>query len=312
VKGVVRRYSVPEFKLKATHETASPINRVAVDETHGRLFAVTVRDAEAAMNPERDMLITSGEVQQYDLAKLTDGSTGEGELLRPVQVLNGYSTTFKVSGLEVTADGSAVYVSGVVIGGTKAKPTYRGGRLMKWDVASGNFATDISTDQPAWALAVSADGKKVVALEKSLDPARPGGGLVILDGPGWKRTGSVPLTVTPNDLSVRNDRAAVVANVAPGVGKVLVGPLDRDLAETDAGMEVSYLRFTPGGTKLLVAAGGQQIGLTLYNVTAGPSPRLTKTAFSGELGGLFVLAPDGRFAVMNVGAVLDLENSKAK
>lgn len=309
VRGVLRRYSVPDFKLKATYETPSPINRAVADEAHGRLYVATVREAEDARQPEKENLIATGDVQQYDLAKLTDGSVGEGEQVRPVNVLNAAATAFKVSGLECSEDGAAVYVSGVVIAGTKTKPVVRGGRLMKWETASQKFATDIPTDSPVWALALSADGKRVVALERSMDAARPAGNLVVVDGPGWKRTGTVPIVGTPNDLALRNDRAAVVV---AGQAKLLVGPLDGDLTETNIGGEANYLAFSPGGTKLLLSAGGQAVGLTLYEVDNAKPPKLTRVATAGDLSGQFVISPDGKFAVMNVGVVLDLEKSKAK
>lgn len=308
VRGVLRRYSVPDFKLKATYETPSPINRAVADEGRGRLYAATVREAEDARQPEKENLIATGEVQQYDLGKLTDGSVGEGEQVKPVNVLNAAATAFKVSGLECSEDGSAVYVSGVTVSGKAPRQTFRG-KLMKWETATQKFATDMNTDSPVWALALSADGKKVVALERSMDAARPTGNLVVVDGPGWKRTGTVPLVGTPNDLALRNDRAAVVMS---GQAKLLVGTLEGELTETNPGGEMNYVAFTPGGTKLLLSAGGQAVGLTLYEVDNAKPPKLTKTAFAGDLSGQFVISPDGKFAVMNVGVVLDLEKSKAK
>jgi len=312
VRGVVRRYSVPDFKLKATYESRSPINRAAVDEANGRLFVSTVRDAEDAKTPEKDNLIATGDVQQYDLNKLTDGSLAEAEQLIPVNVLSAAATGFKVSGLEVASDGSALYMSGVVIGGTRAKPVIRGGKLMKWEVAAGKFAAEITTDAPLWAMTLSADGKKLIGLERYTDPTRPGGNLVVVDAPGWKRTGTTPLTGTPNDLSLRNDRVAVITLPAQGQGKVSVGLVEGELGELDPGGEVNYVRFTPGGTKLLVSAGGQVSGLHLYDVGGTKPPKLTKVASAPELGGMFVISPDGKYAVLNVGAVFDLEKSKAK
>lgn len=307
VRGVLRRYSYPDFKLKATYETPSPINRAAADEASGKLYTAAVRDAADAAMPERENLIASGDVQQFDLNKLTDGTLPEGEQVKPVNVLNAASSAFKVSGLEVAPDGSAVYVSGVTISGKAPRQTLRG-KLMKWETAASKFAAEISTDSPVWALALSADGKKVIGLERITDPARPGGNLIAVDGPGWKRSGTTPVTGTPNDVAFRNDRAAVAA----GQGKLLVGPLDGDLGETNPGGEASYTRFTPGGTKLLVSGGGGTNGLTLYEVDGAKPPKLKKVAASADLGGLFVVSPDGKLAVMNSGAVLDLERSKAK
>lgn len=307
VRGVVRRYSVPDFKLKATYETPSPINRAVADEANGRLFVSTVRDAEDARLPEKDNLIASGDVQQFDLNKMTDGTLPEAEQVKPVNVLSPGASGFKVSGLEVSPDGTAVYVSGVIISGSKAKPIIRGGKLMKWEIANSKFATDITTDAPVWALTLSADGKKLIGLERFTDAARPGGNLVLVDAQGWKRTGTTPLTGTPFDLSLRSDRVAVVT----GQGKLLVGPPENELGELDLGGEMNYVRFTPGGTKLLVSSNGQASGLHLYEVSGAKPPKVTKVA-SADLSGMFIISPDGKLAVMNVGAVFDLEKSKAK
>ncbi len=311
VRGVVRRYSVPEFKLKATYETQSPINRVTADETNGRLFAATVQQAEDAKTPEKDNLIATGDVLQFDLLKLTDGSLTEGDRVSAVNVIQSSNAAFRVSGLEATADGSAVYVSGVTVSGKAPRLVFRG-KLMKWDTAARKMQDDIVTDSPVWALAVSADGKKVIGLERNMDPTKTAGNLLVIDGPTWKRSSTVPLAGTPADVAFRNDRVAVVVSTGPGQAKLLVGPVDGDLSETTPGGDVNCVRFTPGGTKLLVSAGGQASGLTLFDVDGAKPPKLTKAASAGELAGLFVVSPDGKMAVTNTGAVLDLEKSKAK
>lgn len=312
VRGVVRRYSLPDFKLKATYETPSPINRVAADEMNGKLYAATMRDAADAKVPERENVIATGDVQQYDLKKLTDGTLADAEQLRPVNTLSSAAAAFKVSGLEVSPDGSAVYVSGVTVSGKGAQQTLRG-KLMKWETANGKFAADIATDSPLWAMDLSADGKAVVVVERTTDPARPFGNVVVVDGPGWKRTATIPVTGAPNDVAVRNERVATVTSVGPGQGRVLIGMADAgELTETTPGGDVTYVRFTPGGTKLLVSTGGQGSGLALYDVGTVKPPKLTKVASATDLGGLFIISPDGKMAVMNTGTVLDLEKSKAK
>ncbi len=312
VRGVVRRYSVPEFKLKATYETQSPINRVTADETTGRLFAATVQQAADAKSPEKDNLFAVGDVQQYDLLKLTDGSVTEGDRIPPTNVIQSSNSAFYVSGLEASPDGSAVYISAVTVSGKAPKLVYRG-KLMKWDTAARKMEADITTDSAIGGIALSADGKKLVAIERGGDAARPSGNLLVIDGPAWKRSATVPLTGLPVDVAFRSDRAAVI--VSPGQGqaaKLFVGPADGDLSETTPGGEVNCVRFSPGGTKLLVSAGGQASGLTMYDVDGAKPPKLTKVASAGELSGMFVVSADGKIAVTNTGAVLDLEKSKAK
>ncbi len=311
IRGVVRRYSVPDFKLKATYETASPINRVSADETNGRLFAATVQQAADAKASEKDNLIATGDVQQFDLLKLTDGSLTEGERVTPANVIQSSNTAFRVSGLEASADGSAVYISGVTVSGKSPNLMYRG-KLLKWDTATRKMQDDIATDLPVWALAVSADGKKVIGVERNMDPAKAVGSVIVVDGPGWKKLTPVPLLGVPSDVAFRSDRVAVVVSGGQAGGRLLVGPVDGDLSETTPGGEVNCVRFTPGGTKLLVSAGGQSSGLTMFEVDAAKPPKLTKVAAANELGGLFVISADGKIAVTNTGAVLDLEKSKAK
>jgi hypothetical protein len=307
VRGVVRRYSLPDFKLKATYETPSPINRVSADEANGRLFAATVREAADAKQPEKDNFLAVGEVQQYDLFKLTDGSLANQEMVRPVNTVVPSNAAVRISGLEASPDGSAVYVSALTISGK----TFRG-KLVKWDTATRKLQSDISTDSAIGGLALSADGKKLYAIERVGDGTRMSGNLIVVDGPAWKRATTVPLAGLPVDVAVRSERAAVVVSPAQGQFKLLVGPADGDLPETVPVGELNTVRFTPGGTKLLVSAGGQASGLTLFDVEGGMTPKLTQRASAGELSGMFVISPDGKLAVMNTGPVLDLEKSKGK
>jgi hypothetical protein len=313
--GVVTRYSYPDFKRLAIYMLAKPVHRAVVDEKNGKLYVATVRSNDTAIS-QQDAAMLIGDIQVYDLGKLTDGSLADKEQVKPVSTLIPASATFAVSGLEITADGSALYVSGVVIGGTKAKPTYRG-KLLKWDTTAGKLAAEIATDSALRALSVSADGKTVVAVEQLVGPTG-GGNLIVFDGPGWKRTNSIPLSGTPSDVTVRGEKVLSVTTTAPGSARLVFGA-EGTPTELDAGGSAHYARFTPGGTKLLVSAGMRSedgltmnVGLTLYDVAPGKPVKLTRAAFDRNLCGLFVISPDGKLAVMNSGAVLDLEKSKAK
>jgi hypothetical protein len=311
VRGVLRRYSVPDFKLKATYTLPAPVSWAAADEASGRLYVVSIDDplVDFTKVSEKEAMRASGDVMQFDLIKLTDGSVGEGDTVNPTATIVEAASALKVTGLDLSGDGSAVYVSAVVVTGKGSNLVAKGGRLLKWNTASRKQA-EIDTDGPLWA--VSADGDNVVALERSLDATRGGGNFVVVDGPGWKRSRTVPLTGTPQDVAVAGDRVAGVLVPGAGQGKLQVGMIDGDTAEVNADGEVTYARFTPDGKRLLVAAGGQSSGLTLYDVAAGKQTKLTKAATAGDLGGMFVVAPDGKLAVLNSGEVLDLAKSKAK
>ena len=73
--GVLRRYGYPDFKLKATYQLPLPVNRLAADEKTGRLYCASVRVYDPTFQ-ERELAFANGDVQIFDLFKITEGEAG--------------------------------------------------------------------------------------------------------------------------------------------------------------------------------------------------------------------------------------------
>ncbi len=313
--GVIRRYSVPDFKLKATYHLNMPAHRVAADEKGGKLYLAMVSTPVDAQKPEREAAIVAGDIHVYDLKKVLDGSVGELEQLKPLSVLTVGGSFTQVSGLEVSPSGDALFVSAVVTTGTKVKQAYRG-KLTRFDTASGKSADLPSCDFPVWAIKLSADGRRLAILERPIDPTGvvKGGSLALVDAVNWRRVKSVPLSGTPLDVAYLGGRPAALEN-AGGTVRLVVAEPDGENNEVPVDGDPLYVRATPDGKRVLLAAGLPANGLGVYTLDAAKPPKLDKKAAAGELGGtalggLAAISPDGKLAVLNCGVVIDLEKTK--
>jgi hypothetical protein len=314
--GVLRRYSLPDFKLKATYHLNMPAHRAAADEKGGKLYLAMVSTPIDAKKPEREAAIVAGDIHVYDLKKLLDGSLGDLEQLKPLSVMSVGGASTQVSGLEVSPSGDALFVSAVVTTGTKAKQAYRG-KLTRFDTASGKSA-DLSCEFPVWAIDLAADGRRLAVLERPIDPTGviKGGTLALVDAVNWRRVKSVPLAGTPLDAVYLGTRPAALEN-NNGTVRLVVAEPDGENNEIPVDGDPLYVRAAPDGKRVLLAAGLPANGLGLYDVDAAKPPKLTKKAAAGELagtalGGLAAISPDGKLAVLNCGVVIDLDKSGGK
>lgn len=314
--GVVRRYSTTDLKLKATYHLPYPVHRAAVDEKSGKLYAASVTLPADARMPEREAAIVSGVVQMFDLKKLTDGTLGELDEVKPTTT---FSTGARISGLDVSPSGDAVFVSCVTQGGTKQKPFFAG-KLIKIDPnAEKPTSAELPCSSPVWAMRASLDGRRLAVIERATDPlGNPtgGGNLVLVDTVNWKRQKSASLASIPWDVTMIGDRAAALESLN-GTSKITVMKPDGDTSEVSLEGDLRYVRATPDGKKLLVSAGAPVNGVTLYDVAVGKPLRVTKKATGLDvgtitLGGLVNVSPDSKLAVTNTGAVLDLTKTVGK
>jgi hypothetical protein len=135
------------------------------------------------------------------------------------------------------------------------------------------------------------------------------------------------MTAPVLDLSLTKDGSRLVCGVqgkggpavaaAPAAGGDVVA-FD---PPADAARSAGYVAVTPDG-KRVVAAARQAEGVDVYEVTdLGRKDGLKLIARGKEaaggaarapLGGHFYLSPDGRYAVFQVGAVIDLANPTKK
>lgn len=307
--GILRRYSIPDFKLKGTYSLNLAAHRVAADERGGKLYVAMVAGAADAKLSEREAAIVSGEIQVIDLKKLLEGGFTELEVLKPTNTLNVGGTATQVSGMKVSPLGDAVYVSCVQTAGTKAKPVLRG-KLIKYDTIA-NKSTDLTCEAPVWGMDLSADGKQLAIVERPL-PAMPGrgGNLVLIDAPGWRRQKAVPLSGDPLDVTFVGTRAAALESKDGALKATMVEP-DGESSELALAGDVRYLKATPDGKKLLVSSGLPSNGLMLFAADAAKPPKWAMKVSAQDitgtaLGGLVTISPDGKMAILNAGVVLDL------
>jgi hypothetical protein len=306
--GVLRRYSLPDFQLKATYSMNFPGHRIAADERLGKLYVATVSGAADAKMSERDAAIVSGEIQLFDLKKLLDGTIAELEQLKAATSWSIGGTSFQLSGLKLSASGDAVYVSCIQNAGSKAKPSLRG-KLIKFDPAT-NKPTELACEGPIWAMDLSADGQQMAVLERSTVPGR-NGSLVFIDVPAWKRLRSVPLAGDPLDVAFVGTQPFIVETVN-GAAKLTTFDSDREAIRLALLGEVRYLRALPNGQGVLTSTGMFTSEPTASGVTALLTGDLAKPlqwapkALSTDTGGMITISPDGKLAVLNLGNVFEL------
>ena len=300
--GVLRRYSLPAFKLVATYNLKQPAHLMAIDANGGRLYLASAKTTGGAKAfTERESAILQADIQAFDLLKITGGTLADAEELKPVQTFYVGSL---VSGLEVSGNGASLFVSCVVPSGKAPNISYRG-KLMKCDTITGKWQADIASDLPIWALDKVGDGKVLVAIEGNPQKDAKNGNLVLVDAANWKRQKSTPLSGAAWDLSNSGDRTAAIVP-STGTSSAVIWSNNEDASEVKLEAEAAYIRLLPDGKHLLASNGSGNSGVQLMRIEAGKPPKLVRIASAGEIGGNFIVSPDGKYAAFNAGIVLDL------
>ena len=318
--GVLRRDSYPDFKLKATYQLPLPVNRVVADEKTGRLYGATVNVYDRGFS-ERELTFAPGDIQIFDLNRITDGKLAELEDLKPLATI---PIGTRISGLEISPKDSALFVSAVTMAKDKAK-TVSKGRLYKIDTDKQRVAGEIDSPDPVWSIRLSPDGGKLFAGGMPLSPggsplvgfARPTS-IDVIDTTTWKRAKSLPLPAGPVEIALAGPRVLglVQSKAEPSLLAVdEVGDVADLTPRGDVMAGARYIRTSADGKRLLLSSGGTGANTVhYYDVVLAAPPRLAKVA-SGNmlegspLGGHFVLSPDGKYALFNTGLVIDLEKT---
>ena len=108
--GVLRRYGYPDFKLKGTYQLPLPVNRAVADERSGRLYCATVNVFDKSFL-ERELSFAPGDIQVFNLNKITDGKLADLEDLKPMSTI---PIGTRMSGLEISPKDSLLYVSSIL------------------------------------------------------------------------------------------------------------------------------------------------------------------------------------------------------
>ena len=324
--GVLRRYSYPDFKLKATYHLPLPVNRAVADEKGGKLICSVISKwptGAQALDP-REAASWTSDLQLFDLRKITDGSLVEAEEVKPLgsRIAIGQA----ISGLEVEPAGGFAYAAAVVlplpVKGQPPRPAT--GRLYKIDTDKGEVAgTPITHLEPLDGLRIAPFGRTLVTSETPVGPRPPGKqyNLLTVDAVAWKKAKLIPIPAPAKDLTFTDEGILALAAVDT---KTLVygysdgAPETVDVTPKDIPLDgFSYLRVTPNGKRAVAVAGLKQNGLLLMTVAGiGDKAKFVKvtsgsTVAGAAVGGHFILTPDSKFAVFNCGAVVDLEKTTA-
>jgi len=320
--GVLRRYSYPDFKLKATYNLPLPVNRAAADPTSGKLICSVISKYNPTLD-QREAASWTSDLQIFDLNKITAGGYGEAEELKPLAKI---TVAQPITGLEVDPLGGFAYASAVVIPtpirGQPPRPAT--GKLYKIDLTKNEVAGNpLLSREPLDGLRVAPAGKTLVTSETTVGPPTPGTtfNLLTVDTIAWKKSKLIPIPSPAKDLTFGGD-GILALTLTDGKTKVYGytegGPETVEVTPKDipfAGF--SYLRVTPDGKRAVASAGAKQNGLLVMAVAGvGEKATFTKvssgTAVDGTTtGGHFILTPDSRFAVFNCGAVVDLTKTAA-
>lgn len=323
--GVLRRYSYPDFKLKATYHLPLPVNRAVADEKTGKLICSVISKwptGAQALDP-REAASWTSDLQLFDLRKITDGSLVEAEEVKPLG--NRIAIGQPISGLEVEPAGGFAYAAAVVLPAVKGQPPRPAtGRLYKIDTDKGEVSgTPISHPEPLDGLRIAPFGRTLVTAETLVGPPRPGKqyNLLTVDAVTWKKAKLIPIPAPAKDLTFTAEGILALAAVD---AKTLVfgysdgAPETADVTPKDIPLDgFSYLRVTPDGKRAVAVAGMKQNGLLLMTVAGvGDKAKFVKvtsgsTVAGAAVGGHFILTPDSKYAVFNCGAVVDLEKTTA-
>lgn len=323
--GYVRRYSYPDFLPKAMYHLPNPVTFAVADDAAGLLMVTTSTRQDIAQK-EIERQVHIGDIQVYNLNQILSGKLGERDDLKPTSSIQFGA---RLAGMELID--SKLYVLTISPSGNRVKPWRP--KLVQLDHKTGKTLAEMDLPDPAWRMAVSPDKSKIYIGEVQLSPlglpmwgVGNQGFILVVDAKEMtkERTLSVPGTIY--DLVVRED-GTVLASVSegPGVKLYAVNPsgLTVDLTSPSNRKEsLGYIGLTPDGSKLITAV-PREFGIAIHDVTnlEGPSglkqvvdARAVKSNGANDsevpIGGNFTITPDQRFALFQVGLVVDLESLK--
>jgi len=321
--GVLRRYGYPDFKLKATYQLPLPVNRIAVDEKAGRLYCASVNAFDKSFL-ERELAFAAGDVQIFQLNKITEGKLAELEDLKPLSTVN---IGTRISGLELSPKDSNLYVSAISQGrDSKGKPIWKG-KLYKIETDKQKLMEPMDLPDPVWSIRLSADGGKLYAGEMPLTPGgspllgvpRPTN-IEVVDTATWKRIMSLVVPGAPLEIAIAGPQTLALVSSKAELSLLAVDDVGAVADVTPRGEALAgarYIRTSPDGKRILVSGGFDNSESSYHDILGDASPRLAKIAGGNvvetlPLGGHFIFSPDGNFAIFNTGVIVDLDKTSGK
>jgi hypothetical protein len=321
--GVLRVYTYPGFVPTHAYHLPAAGTAAVASERLGKLALTSVKLATDSPAREADRAIVTGDVHLFDLNPVFRGDVGERDELRPAATVG---LNAKLAGLVTDPAGTTAYaLSMTPTAGAKGRP-YRT-RVTRIDLADGKATGELELPDPAWRLAVSADGAKLYAAEVPVTPAGQPllavarvANVLVIDRPGWRRERTLTTPGAAFDLCPTPDGTLFASVTQPGGFRGYAVPADGqtvDLTPEDGRpVSLGYAAVTADGKRLVTSAQAGQ-GLQVYAVAGLGGPdgltrvgagRLVPGPRAGEpavpVGGAFALSPDGKYAILNAGVVV--------
>jgi hypothetical protein len=314
--GVLRRYDLPNFQLRATYLMPRPATRAVYDAATRTLYCTTLagnRVDQTIRDTER--LVAFGDVEAYDFGAVLKGGVPDNEL-KPTFVVPGNGA--KLTGLDRSPDGQWLYTVRTLPIGPATKPRGWKASLVRIDVAQRKMLDPIDLPSPVLDLTLTADGKTIYLAEIPPDVGGegPGAGKVdAVDTAAWRMDHNVVFNAAVHDAAVAGPRlvCSLKSRNTAGLGSCVAAGGDElayDLLP-DPARPAGYLRLTADGKRLVTSARLGE-GVEIYEVVDLFRKDGLKLLAKGNdaaktpLGGHFYLSPDGRFAVFQSGAVVDV------
>lgn len=315
-RGSLQRYSGADFKLLGTYNLVAPVSMAIIDEKNGRLFAATVtRDL---LGNDLQRLTTAGDIQIYDLKKLTSNGYTDQSDVAPTSTI---SLGEKVTGMQLGIDGSALYVTAVNAApfGTKGPNKTR---IIQYDPATTKMMQTLELPQPVISLRLSPNGKTLYACEFQYNfsgfPVSGGGNeskIQVIDAKMFKLKEPIAFPGPISDIAFVDETNAIALVSTQTGGKLYLvegngtisdvspaGPLKN----TGAG----YMTTTAQGILVLSVRIGAGTDMVAYQ---GGMAKIVGSAavMPGSLiSGAVVLSPDDKLTAYGTGVVLDISALK--
>ncbi|HEY2786193.1 MAG TPA: hypothetical protein VGJ05_14600 [Fimbriiglobus sp.] len=321
--GVLRRYSLPDFQLKGTYPMPRAATRAVFDNATSTLYCTTLTSTRAD-NTIRDseQVVAFGEVEAYDLGPVFDGTSTEKSDLKPHFVIPFASA--KLTGLEASADRKWLFTVKTVPLGSATNPRGWKASLVRIDVARRKVLDPIELPTPVFQMVLAPDRKMLFLAEI---PGAEGVGIAdAVDVASWSISHNVVLSDSLRDVSISRDGSRLVCGVQSKETQQIVSARTAggDVVEFDPAKDpdrvAGYVAVSSNGRRIVASARAAE-GIDIYDVQdLGRKDGVRLMARGKEaagsartpLGGHFYLSPDGRFALFQVGAVVDVENPTKK
>ncbi len=331
--GVLRRYSLPDFKLKGTYPMPRAATRAVYDIATSTLFCTTLAGTRAD-NTIRDSerVVAFGDIEAYDLGPVFKGTATEKDELKPTFTVP--LSSYKLTGLDLSPDGKWLYAVRTTQLGTPAKPRGWKASLVRIDIAQRKILDPIDLPTPVLQMKLAPDGQTIYLAEIQFSDfggeilgAGQTGKVDAVDVSAWRLKHNIVFGGPVLDMVVAKDNSHLVCGVQGKVGSGLASAIasGSEVIAFDPPTEPSrvagYVSVSPNGSRIVTAARSAE-GIDVYEVQdLGRKDGLKLLARGKEaagttartpLGGHFYLSPDGRFALFQVGAVIDIVNPMKK